>query len=433
MNSVFVLDNHKQPLSPCSPARARMLLRKGKAAVYRRYPFTIILKHRTGGNVQPVELKLDPGSKTTGVALVQQKGNGAAVIFAAEIQHRGAAIKKALSTRRAQRRSRRSRKTRYRAPRFDNRTRSKGWLPPSLQSRVDNVHSWAKRLHRLCPISSIAVETVRFDMQKVDNPGISGSEYQQGTLLGYELREYILEKWQRRCAYCGAESVPLEIEHVVPRSKGGSNRVSNLTLSCRDCNQQKGNRSVQEFLAGKPEVLKKILSGLRRPLNDAAAVNATRYAIGTALKTLGLPTTFWSGGRTKFNRTGQDYPKAHWIDAACVGESGKTVRLDPKQQPLTIKATGRGSRQMCRVDKFGFPRTKAKGARIVKGFRTGDLVKAAVPSGKKAGVHLGRVAVRTSGSFNIATAAGTIQGISHRYCRIVHLADGYNYQHTASV
>jgi hypothetical protein len=131
--------------------------------------------------------------------------------------------------------------------------------------------------------------------------------------------EYILEKWQRRCAYCGAENVPLEIEHVVPKSKGGSNRVSNLTLSCRDCNEQKDNRPVQEFLAGKPEALKKILSGLKWPLNDAAAVNATRYAIRNALKKLNSPVSFWSGGRTKFNRTGQNHPKAHWIDAACVG------------------------------------------------------------------------------------------------------------------
>lgn len=432
MQKVFVLDNRKQPLSPCVPARARMLLREGKAAVYRRFPFTIILKNRTSGEVQPVELKLDPGSKTTGIALVAEVKSGKVAIFAAELNHRGAAIKKALLDRRMLRRNRRNRKTRYRAPRFYNRTRPAGWLPPSIQSRVDNSLTWAKRLRRLCPITTVAVETVRFDMQQLQNPEISGVEYQQGTLAGYELREYLLEKWQRRCAYCGAENVLLEIEHVVSRSKGGSNRVSNLALSCRLCNERKGNRSIKEFLADKPELLKKILAGLKRPLHAAAAVNAARYALGSALKTLGLPVSFWSGGRTKFNRTAQNYPKAHWIDAACVGKTGAAVKLDPEQQPFSIAATGRGSRQMCRMDKYGFPRTGPKGARAVRDFRTGDLVKAVVPAGKKAGTHLGRVAVRSIGSFNITTAAGTVQGISYKYCRRLHRADGYGYHHKPS-
>ena len=409
-----------------------MLLREGKAAVYRRFPFTIILKNRTGGETQPVELKLDPGSKTTGIALVAEVKTGKVAIFAAELNHRGAAIKKALLDRRVYRRSRRNRKTRYRAPRFDNRTRPAGWLPPSIQSRVDNSLAWAKRFCRLCPITTVAVETVRFDTQQLQNPEISGVEYQQGTLAGYELREYLLEKWQRRCAYCGAENVPLEVEHVVPRSKGGSNRASNLTLACRDCNEAKGNRPIQEFLSTRPDLLKKIIAGLKRPLHDAAAVNAARYALGSALKTLGLPVSFWSGGRTKFNRTGQHYPKAHWIDAACVGEAGAAVKLDPEQAPLVIVASGRGSRQMCRMDKYGFPRTGPKGARFVKGFRTGDLVKAVVPAGKKTGTHLGRVAVRSTGSFNVTTVAGTIQGISHKYCRRLHRADGYGYTNKPS-
>jgi len=432
MQRVFVLDNQKRPLSPCVPARARKLLSSGKAAVFRRYPFTIILKDRTGGDVQPVEMKADPGSKTTGIALVAEFQRGRTLIWAGEVNHRGAAIKKNLLDRRMYRRNRRNRKTRYRAPRFDNRTRRDGWLPPSIQSRVDNVATWARRLRALAPLTSIAVETVRFDLQKHENPEISGAEYQQGTLFGYEVREYLLEKWQRRCAYCDAENVPLEVEHVVPRSKGGTDRVSNLTLSCRTCNEAKGNRPVQEFLADQPARLKAILAGLKRPLHDAAAVNASRYAIGRVLKDTGLPVSFWSGGRTKFNRTGQHYPKAHWIDAACVGETGVAVKLDPKQQPFSVVASGRGSRRMCRMDKYGFPRTGPKGARFVKGFRTGDLVKAVVPAGKKTGTHLGRVAVRSTGSFNITTAAGTIQGISHKHCRRLHRADGYGYTNRPS-
>ncbi|NJN65774.1 MAG: HNH endonuclease, partial [Chloroflexaceae bacterium] len=242
MQHVFVLDQHKQPLMPCHPARVRHLLKRGKAAVFRRAPFTIILREREGGETQPMELKLDPGSKTTGIALVATGKRGRRVVWAAELHHRGERIRKALADRRAIRRSRRQRKTRYRKPRFLNRTRKAGWLPPSLESRVANVETWVARLRCWCPITSLALELVRFDTQALQHPEISGVEYQQGTLHGYEVREYLLEKWQRRCAYCGAKDVPLQIEHLVPKARGGSDRVSNLTLACEPCNQRKAHR-----------------------------------------------------------------------------------------------------------------------------------------------------------------------------------------------
>ena len=200
MQRVLVLSNTKSPLMPCHPARARTLLREGKAAVYRQFPFTIILKDREDGDLQPTELKIDPGSKTSGIALVGLFKRGKRAIFAVNLAHRGHAIKSALDARRSLRRSRRGRKTRYRQPRFLNRTKHKGWLPPSLISRVENVKNLAQKLCRFSPVSEIAVETVRFDTQKMQNPEISGVEYQQGELLGYEVREYLLEKWGRTCA-----------------------------------------------------------------------------------------------------------------------------------------------------------------------------------------------------------------------------------------
>ncbi|HCF4344178.1 TPA: HNH endonuclease, partial [Pseudomonas aeruginosa] len=103
--------------------------------------------------------------------------------------------------------------------------------------------------------SDLAVERVKFDMQAIQNPEISGVQYQQGELAGYEVREYLLEKWGRCCAYCDAENTPLEIEHIVPRSAGGSDRVPNLTLACRPCNQRKGNQPVEVFLKARPELL----------------------------------------------------------------------------------------------------------------------------------------------------------------------------------
>ena len=250
---VFVLDKNKKPLMPCHPRRARALLTKGKAAVFRQAPFTIILFEREEGVRQDISLRLDPGSKTTGVALVADFKKSDQVIWAAHLKHRGAFIKKKLDQRRAIRRGRRSRHLRYRAPRFNNRTRSTGWLPPSIQSRVDQVCHLSKRLCRIAPIASIAVETVRFDMQKLTNPEISGVAYQKGTLFGYEVREYLLEKWGRKCAYCEAADLRLEIDHITPKSAGGTNAVNNLTICCRSCNEKKGNKALQDFL----KILKK--------------------------------------------------------------------------------------------------------------------------------------------------------------------------------
>jgi 5-methylcytosine-specific restriction endonuclease McrA len=421
INRAFVLDKNRQPLMPCPRHRAKELLRKGRAAIYRREPFTIILKDREGGALQEIELKTDPGSRTTGIALVAPYQRGNTVIWAGELQHRALAIRKGLEKRRTLRRSRRSRKTRYRPARFDNRTRPLGWLPPSLCSRVDNVYQWAGRLCRWAPVTRIAIETVRFDLQRIVNPEISGVEYQQGELAGYELREYLLEKFARKCIYCGAENVPLEIEHLTPRSRHGSNRASNLGLSCRPCNTAKGNRTAAEF--GYSEVQAMAL----RPLRDAAAVNATRYAIGNALKRLGLPVTFWSGGRTKFNRCQQHYPKAHWIDAACVGDNGDPVHLDPEMKRLEIKALGRGNRQACRVDKYGFPRTQGQAVKRIQGFQTGDQARLYMPKGKYAGHHTGRiVGVRATGILDLKTTTHKIGAPAHRFSLVQHF-DGYGY------
>jgi 5-methylcytosine-specific restriction endonuclease McrA len=420
-NYSFVLDTNKRPLNPIHPAQARKLLKDGQAAIFRRFPFTIILKSESSESIQPLEIKIDPGSKVTGLALL----SGSKLIWAAELTHRGATIQAALLSRRQLRRGRRSRKTRYRPARFLNRTRPKGWLAPSLQHRVDTTFTWIDKLIKFAPIQSIAQELVRFDLQQIDNPEIAGIEYQQGTLAGYELREYLLEKWERKCSYCGVENTQLQIEHIVPRAKSGSNRISNLCLACESCNQKKGTLDIEIFLAKKPDILKKILSQAKRPLRDAAAVNSTRWALFNALKTTELPVTTGSGGQTKFNRIRLGLSKRHYLDAACVGKID-TLQVLTKQ-PLIIKCQGHGTRQSCRTDKFGFPNRYVPKFKFVNGFQTGDIVKAIVISGKKIGTYIGRVAVRSTGSFNISTQAGLVQGISHKYCQIVHAKDGYNY------
>lgn len=419
MSKVLVLDTRKRPINPVHPGRARIMLSTGKAAVYRRYPFTIIMKSVSSEPVEPSRLKIDPGSKFTGIVLVQ----GETVVFAAEIEHRGHRIRRSLEKRRSLRRSRRYRKTRYRKPRFLNRKRPSGWLPPSLESRVQNVVTWVNRLSKLAPVGAISLELVKFDTQKLQNPEINGVEYQRGELFGYEVKEYLLEKWGRKCAYCGIEGVPLQIEHIHPKSKGGTNRVSNLVLACRACNKQKGNKDVSEFLAGRPEVLKRVLAQAKAPLKDAAAVNATRWALFRRLQCLGLPVETSSGGRTKFNRVTQGYPKAHWIDAACVGESGARIGIPPWIGPIRVKSVGHGSRQKCGTDKYGFPVRHAPKAKTFIGFQTGDLVQAVIPKGKYMGSHIGRIAVRHRPSFKL----NGLFDVHPKYMRILHHADGYDY------
>ena len=425
MSKIFVIDTDKRPLDPIHSAQARQFLKNKKAAIFRQFPFTIILKEsRPDSPVSPLRLKLDPGAKTTGMALVNDSTGE--VVFAAELKHRGFAIRDALTSRRQLRRSRRARKTRYRQPRFLNRTRLGGWLAPSLQSRIENIKTWVNKLRNFAQIEAISQELVRFDMQLMANPDIQGKEYQQGTLAGYETREYLLEKWGRQCAYCGVKDVPFQVEHIHPRSKGGSNSITNLTLSCEKCNTKKGTTDIKDFLKKDPSRLEKILKQAKRPLADAASVNTTRFALLFVLKATGLPVETGSGGLTKFNRSQQKVEKTHWIDAACVGQLTPTLNIKGVK-PLLITANGHGSRQSCRTDKFGFPSKYVPRFKFVKDFQTGDIVKAVVIKGKKIGAYIGRVAVRTSGSFNISTASGLIQGISHKYCKSIHKKDGYEY------
>lgn len=418
-NYVFVIDTNKKPLNPTTPARARYLLNKGYAAVFRRYPFTIILKKLIEEpKLKPIELKLDPGSKVTGIALVQDQE----VIWGANLKHRGQQIKQRLSTRAMIRRSRRHRKTRYRQARFLNRTRVKGWLAPTLEHRVSTTMTWVNRLRKYCNITSINQELVRFDLQKLQNPEIAGIEYQQGTPQGYELRNYLLEKWNRQCTYCQIKDVPLQIEHILALSRGGSDRVSNLCLACEKCNQRKGSQDIKNFLKAKPELLKRIQAQSKAPLKDAAAVNSTRWKLFNTLKQTGLIVTTSSGGQTKFNRTKLGLIKDHWIDAAV---SRYVEQLTFKvTKPLLIECKGHGSRQFVRMNKYGFPASAPK--EPPTDWSTGDIVD--VITGKNAGLKAVRIkTVRKVGNFDVRTKKGEIRSVSRKAIKFVHRNDGYGY------
>lgn len=456
MMKVFVLDKDKNPLMPTSAAKARKMLKVGRAVVARRQPFTIRLKDRRAidSQFQPVRLKYDPGSKITGIAIIREDdAKTGEVLHLAELKHKATlTISKKMQDRSARRRRRRSANIRYRKPRFDNRTRSEKWLPPSLKARVDNVTSWTDKYLKLIPVSAISVETVRFDMQKMVNPEIDGVSYQQGELTGYEVREYLLEKWERQCAYCDTRNVPFEVEHIHPKSRGGSNRVGNLTLSCHSCNQKKGNGPVEEFLAHDSARLKRIKSQAKAPLKDAAAVNATRWAIFNTLKSNGLAIEMGSGGRTKYNRIQMGLPKTHAFDALCVGKSTPETLLNTDCPVLIIKAVGRGKYQRMNSDSFGFPKGVHKKGQAPKwrklnglpaghtprqkiaarGMKANDFVKVKIPvsaQNKNAGlVQYGYVTVRfASGSFYIRTENGIVNG-SSKYFELVERSAGYTFE-----
>ena len=419
MSQVFVVDRDRRPQRPVHPGYARWLLSHGKAAVLHRAPFTLILKPACSeAQPTPLRLKIDPGSKVTGLAVVDDEGGQ--VVWAAELTHRGEQVKHALAQRRGVRRSRRQRHTRYRQPRFRNRKRKPGWQPPSRLSRVQNILTWVERLRRWCPLGSLSLELVRFDTQLMQAPEISGVLYQQGDLAGYEVRQYLLEKWGRKCAYCGATGVPLQIEHTLPRSRGGTDRASDLTLACEPCNTTKGTKTAAEF--GHPEVE----VSARQPLKDATALNATRWLLFERLQALGLPVETGTGGRTQWNRERRGIPKTHWLDASCVGASTPEVLHWEQVVPWQMVAKGRQCRQLCQVDERGFPRSKPKQRSRVHGFRTGDQVRAVGPAHQKtAGAHVGRVLVRASGSFDVVTPTRRVGGISWRYCQQLQQGDGY--------
>lgn len=434
-NYVFILNSKQQPLKPCSPKRARLLQKKGKAKAFRRYPFTLVLQDEKPPCEPYLELRIDPGSKYTGFALVNPKNE---VIWAMELQHRGSSISKSLIKRAGFRRNRRNRKTRYRKCRF-NRKKPQGWLAPSLMHRVKTVETWIKRIIRYTPVATITIEKVKFDTQKLENPDIQGVEYQQGTLSGYSIREALLEHWGRKCAYCGAENVPLQIEHIKPKSKGGSNRFSNLTLACECCNKKKGNRSIEEFLSDKPEILTKITKHCRESLSDAAAVNSTRHKIWEIASLTGLRVFEGSGALAKLVRAKSNLPKTHWIDAAANSINEQPIKL-LTHQPLLVTCKGHGNRQARRCNNSGFPaitlKKDSQGKKVVNIVKpkqiynhavAGDIVKITVDKERKhisKGVYLARVKTPTKTGVEVK-----INGhrITSKLYSFIHRNDGYDY------
>ncbi|MGW2646994.1 RNA-guided endonuclease IscB [Streptomyces sp. NPDC001393] len=426
---------------PCHPARARELLRKDRAVVARQVPFTIRLKDRAlaDSEVDGVQLRIDPGSQGTGLVLTDEKKeateDGANVtvrrgLVSVELQHRGAQIQASMQQRAGCRKRRRSANCRYRSPRSNNRVRPEGWLPPSLRHRVDTTFSIARRLCRYAPVTEIHLERTAFDTHSMSaGRPLYGAEYAQGTLAGTTARAYLHKRWNSSCAYCGATGVTLNIEHIRPRSRRGSSRITNLVLSCVPCNKAKGSRSIESFLATRPDLLARILDQTKAPLRDASAMNAIQGRLTESLEALGKPVHAWPGHLTKANRDVVGLAKTHTLDALCVGDldrGRRNVIVRVPDRVLIVKATGRGSYARTTPDRFGFPRLQRARKKQHFGYVTGDLVRAVMPSGKWKGTWVGRISVRARGQHSLNTPAGRIN-VSHWNLRLLQRGDGYSY------
>jgi hypothetical protein len=439
--AVFVLDNQGKALMPCTEKRARLLLARGRARVHRLVPMVIRLVDRAADSCtfQPLRLKLDPGSKTTGLALVRdaqvidkQTGEvqtAAVVLNLMEIIHRGKQISEALTARRQMRRRRRN-QLRYRAPRFLNRgNQQRGWLAP--RCNIESIPAWRgcgvfSAGHRSAPS---VLNWCALICKPCKTRKSRASSTNKAPCSATNCASTYWKNGTTSARIAMPKTYHCKSNIFTPKRKAAATGFLISRWLASAATRKKRRASIEDFLAKDPKRLAKILIDAKKPLRDAAAVNATRCALVNALKATGLPVELASGGQTKFNRCTLGIPKTHALDAACVGT---IAAIENWQRPtLTLKATGRGSYQRTRLDKFGFPRGYLMRTKRVHGFGTGDMVRAEVPAGVKAGTHIGRVAVRASGSFNIQSyqdgKAVVVQGISHKHCRIIQRADGYGY------
>jgi 5-methylcytosine-specific restriction endonuclease McrA len=403
--NVFVLAPDEKPLMPTTPRRARMWLKQKQARIVNRTPFTIQLRFEPSSRyVQHVSVGVDTGSKTVGVAAVAHSK----VLYQAEISLR-TDIKQSMDQRRQYRRDRRNRHTRYRPARFNNRRRSRGWLAPSLRSKAESTVRAIVLVAAILPVKHVRVEVASFDTQKMQAPEISGIEYQQGELAGYHVREYLLAKWRRKCAYCGRGGVPLEVEHIVPRIRGGTHRVSNLTLACATCNRSKGKRTAEEF--GHPEVQARALTPLKGAVHVSIIKTWVIETLPGLLGRVGISTTF--GYETKYKRMKTlELPKTHYFDAVAIAcEHGETVV--PGKVWYQYKCVARGRYQLYNGSRGEH---KVSGPKKVRGWKLFELVEV----NGQVGYISGR---RSSGRFSVkdvVTGKLLVDGVDHR--KLVRLA-----------
>jgi N6-L-threonylcarbamoyladenine synthase len=382
---VYVINKHGAPLMPCKPRKARLLLKDGKAKVIKRTPFMIQLLYGSSGYKQPITLGVDPGYKSVGLSVVTDVDE-ANELFAAVV-HLRTDVVELLSTRRQYRRGRRSRKTRYRAPRFNNRRRGKGWLAPSVQHRLDTHLRVVYRVHQLLPITSIVVEVAQFDIQKIKNPNISGVEYQQGEQFGFwNVREYVLWRDNHRCRNCKGKSKDkiLEVHHLESRKTGG-NAPNNLVTLCKTCHDA--------YHSGVLSLEIKRGSLFR----TTSFMGIIRWTLYNKLKDVYSNVKVTYGYVTKYRRINAGLEKSHFVDARCIAGKPDAV---PSEKVYIYKAIRKNNRQLHRATfaKGGVRQSKRK-IKSLHGFSLHTKVKLSDKTGFIS-------SLRKSGIFTVKDVSG---------------------------
>jgi len=388
---VCVLNKHGKPLMPCHPAKARILLKEKKATVVKRTPFTIQLLYGSSGYKQDITLGIDSGYSHIGLSAVSEKRE----LFSAEVALR-TDIVRLLSERRAYRRNRRSRKTRYRKPRFLNRRKGEGWLPPSIQHKLDSHVKAVEFVAKLLPIVRIIVEVASFDIQELKNPDISGREYQEGDMLGfYNTREYVLYRDNHECQMCHGKSGDkiLQVHHIVSRKTGGD-RPDNLIILCTICHRK--------LHAGKVNVN---LTPKSKGFKAETLMNIIRRKLLTTLRDKGLDVLATYGYETKRRRAELGVPKSHTTDAFVI--AGGLVQ-DRSDVYYYIRQVRKCNRRLFRGIRSHIRNTAG---RFVKGFQRFDKV-------KYKGIECFIYGRRKTGYFSLKKLDGSTIGNSVKYKKL---------------
>ena len=393
---VYVINKDGRPLMPCKPQRARKLLKNKKAKIINYEPFTIQLLYGSAGHTQPVTLGVDTGSKIIGLSAVANNKE----IYASETELRNDIVK-LLSGRRESRRSRRSRKTRYRKPRFDNRTRPDKWLAPSIRHKIDTHLSVIEQVYRILPVSKLIVEPASFDIQKIKDPDISGTEYQEGDQLGFwNIREFVLWRDGHVCQCCKGKSGDkiLTTHHIESRQTGGD-APNNLITLCKTCHTG--------YHQGTVTLPKRIKRGMS--FRDAAFMGIMRWALYEELKAQYKNVSLTYGYVTKQKRIEAGLAKGHAVDARCITGFPEAEPLGYYFRQKKVRCHNRQIHKQ-KIMKGG-KRKLNQAPHEVKGFRLYDKVELE----GQVGFIFGR---RSSGYFDIRTLDGTVLSRSAPYKKL---------------
>ena len=358
---VYVISKNGQLLMPTKNyAKVRILLKNKKAKIIKRCPFTIQLVYDSTNYTQDITLGVDAGSKHIGLSATTKDR----VLFESDVELRNDIVD-LLSARRQNRRTRRNHKTRYRKPRFDNRKRKYGWLAPSIQNKVDTHLTVIRRVHEILPITKIIVEVASFDIQKIKNPTISGTEYQQGEQLDFwNVREYVLFRDGHTCQCCKGKSKDkiLNVHHIESRQTGG-NAPNNLITLCETCHTG--------FHKGTVKLPKTIKRGMS--FRDATFMGIMRWYLYNKLKETYPNVNLTYGYITKNTRIANGLQKDHYIDARCISENPSAVSDGTVYYQKKVRCHNRQIHKNT-ILKGGI-RKRNQADYEIKGFRLFDTIK----------------------------------------------------------